>query len=161
MIIPFVPPPTEAFRFTPTLDGQTYSVTVTWSLFGRRWYINVYNLNGRLIVSKALIGSDLGAVIESLDWVNGAVILTTEVPHGYNYLDTVNITVSGCLPETYNGRVQALVTGDRTLRYPLAVRPGGATQFGVVTYDINLIEGYFSTSSLVYRSQSNQFEVTP
>jgi hypothetical protein len=161
MIIPFIPGPTEAFRFTPTLDGQTYSVVVPWSLFGRRWYINLLNLNGRRIFSKALIGSDLGRTIESLTWAGGAVLLTTELPHGYKYLDTINVSVTGCFPVEYNGRVQALVTGDRTLRYPLAVRPGGASQFGVVAYEVNLIENYFTTSTLIYRTQTKQFEVTP
>jgi len=28
-------------------------------------------------------------------------------------------------------------------------------------YDINLIEGYFTTSTLVYRDSSNNFEVSP
>jgi hypothetical protein len=28
-------------------------------------------------------------------------------------------------------------------------------------YDINLLFGYFKTSTLVYRTSSNQFEVTP
>lgn len=28
-------------------------------------------------------------------------------------------------------------------------------------YDINLVEGYFTTSKLVYRGSSNNFEVTP
>jgi len=28
-------------------------------------------------------------------------------------------------------------------------------------YDINLVEGYFTTSTLVYRDSSNNFEITP
>lgn len=158
-IYPFVPPPLEAFRFTPTLDGQTYSITVVWSLFGRRWYFDLLNLNGRRVVAKAVIGSDLAVPIENLSWAAGAVTLTTVLPHGYKYLDTVNVNVSGCSPVEYNGRVQALVTGIDTLRYPLAVRPGGASQFGVVAYNVNLIENYFLTTQLVYRTASKQFEV--
>jgi hypothetical protein len=45
------------FQFQPTLDGQVYNVTVTWNLFGQRWYVNIYDLGFNLIVCLPLIGS--------------------------------------------------------------------------------------------------------
>jgi len=39
------------------------------------------------------------------------------------------------------------------LQKPLTGSPSG--------YDINLIEGYFTTSSLIYRVATNNFEVSP
>ena len=84
----FTPTVTTNFSFQPTLDGQQYSVIVTWSLFGQRWILNVYSLQGALILQKPLRGSPLN-------------------------------------------------------------------------YDINLIKGYFTTSTLVYRTASNNFEVSP
>lgn len=48
-----VPP----YQFAPTLDGQVYNVYVTWNVFGQRWYINVYDLTGELVLSTPTIGS--------------------------------------------------------------------------------------------------------
>jgi hypothetical protein len=84
----FAPAANQNFSFQPLLDGQQYNVIVTWSLFGRRWIINVYTLQGVLVLQKPMTGSPLD-------------------------------------------------------------------------YGINLIEGYFTTSSLVYRAASNNLEVSP
>lgn len=84
---PFIPSTNAPFEFQPTLDGLQYSVFVTWNIFGRRYYINVFQLDGTRILTTPLIGS----------------------PNDY---------------------------------------------------DINLVGGYF-TSKMVFRSQSQQFEVTP
>lgn len=84
----FTPAINQNFSFQPTLDGQQYSVVFTWGLFGQRWIMNVYTLQGTLILQKPLRGSPLD-------------------------------------------------------------------------YDINLIEGYFLTSSLVYRKDTNNLEVSP
>ena len=83
----FSPTVDTNYSFQPTLDGAQYTVVVTWQLFGRRWIVNVYDLNGNLIVAKPLRSS----------------------PDGYN---------------------------------------------------INLLTGYFSTTTLVYRASTNNFEVT-
>ena len=84
----FAPTTNQNFAFQPTLDGQQYSVIVTWSLFGQRWILNVFTLQGVLVLQKPLRGSPLN-------------------------------------------------------------------------YDINLIEGYFTTSSLIYRVASNNIEISP
>lgn len=53
----FSPSPNIIFQFSPTLDNNTYNITVTWNLFGQRWYINIFNLSNTLILSTPLIGS--------------------------------------------------------------------------------------------------------
>lgn len=55
----FVPTTNATFTFQPTLDGQVYNVIVTWNLFGQRFYVNIYELGGALVVSLPLIGSPL------------------------------------------------------------------------------------------------------
>jgi len=40
----FVPNNVAPFSFQPTLDGQVYTVRVTWNVFGQRWYVNLYDL---------------------------------------------------------------------------------------------------------------------
>ena len=87
-VYPFTPNQSGPFQFQPTLDGTVYNVIVTWNLFGRRYYINVYALDGTLIVCMPVVGSPVGT-------------------------------------------------------------------------DINMVGGYFTTSSLVFRQPSQQFEVSP
>lgn len=45
------------------------------------------------------------------------------------------------------------VQGALVVAIPLAGSP--------VDYDINLVEGYFDTSKVVYRAPNRQFEITP
>lgn len=87
-VVSFQPSVNAPFQFTATLDGSAYAVVVTWSLFGKRWYINIYALDGTRIITTAMIGSPAG-------------------------------------------------------------------------YDLNLIGGVFSTSTLVFRQPANQFEIGP
>lgn len=84
----FVPAANTNFSWQPTLDGQQYTAVVSWSLFGQRWILNIYTLQGNLLLQKPLRGSP-------------------------------------------------------------------------VNYDINLIAGYFDTSTLIYRVGTNNFECTP
>jgi hypothetical protein len=87
--IPFNPSPTSTppFAFKATLNGQPYSVTITWNLSGQRWFLNVLTLQGVLVWTGASVPSPLN-------------------------------------------------------------------------YDINIVNGFFGTSSIVLRAASNQFEVT-
>ena len=56
----FNPSDTEAFQFQPSLDGNTYTVIVTWNIFGQRYYVNIYDSNNVLIVSLPMISSPPG-----------------------------------------------------------------------------------------------------
>lgn len=55
--IPFVPSSSANFQFQVTLDGTVYTGIVTWSLFGQRYYLNLYTSAGALVVALPLIGS--------------------------------------------------------------------------------------------------------
>ena len=157
----FAPTLQSPFQFGPTLDGEVCTVIITWNLFGARYYINIYAPDGTLVVSTALVGSPTGVALQNLAWANGQVTATAASPHGYKVGRTVELTISGAAPDAYNGLVKALITGPATFTYPVASDPGAATAFGAVAYNINLVGGYFETSTLVYRAQSNQFEVAP
>lgn len=85
--VDFVPSNTQPFQFQAILDGSPYTVIIKWNLFGQRYYAEVDDLNGNLILFLPMIGSPLG-------------------------------------------------------------------------YDISLVDGYF-TSTLVWRVQAGQFEVSP
>ena len=87
-LIRFNPTPFANFQFNPTLDGVNYVAIVTWNLYSSRYYINIYNNNGTLVVTNPVVAS----------------------------------------PDDFN---------------------------------INLVFGYFQTSTLVYRNSSNNFEISP
>lgn len=56
-ITAFQPTASAPFQFQATLDGQVYTVIITWGLFGQRWYTNIYALDGTRILTLPLIGS--------------------------------------------------------------------------------------------------------
>jgi len=58
-VIQFVPTNNSNFRFQATFDGSVYNVIVNWNIYGQRYYVNIYNLNNKLIVALPLIGSPL------------------------------------------------------------------------------------------------------
>lgn len=155
----FTPSAVAPYSFQPTLDGAVYNAVVTWNLFGRRYYLNLYQLDGTLVACEALVGSPTGVVLQGISWASGLVTATTAQPHGYAVTATVELTVSGCSPDAYNGTFGCLIMGFSTFTYPLATAPLPATVLGAVAYDIDLVDGYFATSSLVFRDGSQQFEV--
>ena len=160
-ITPFNPPQNANFQFEPTLGGQTYTVIVTWNLFGQRWYINIFRLDGTLVLSEALIGSPNGHIIQAISWSNGTVTVTTTSPHGWEFLNTVELVVRSCVPNAYNGTVQALVINETQVQYPLAVNPGSVSVLGEISFDVNIIKNYINGSYLIYHDSLRQFEVYP
>jgi hypothetical protein len=157
----FAPSPQAPWMFQPTLDGQIYTGVITWNLAAQRWYLNLYSLAGALVVAKALVGSPPAIPIAAVAWTLGTATVTTQDPHGYPPGATIVLTIAGVTPSGYNGTVSALITGPSTFTYSLASFPGLATAFGQVSYDINLVQGYFTTSTMVFRQASQQFEVNP
>lgn len=157
----FRPSTQSVFQFQPTLDGDTYNCTVTWNLFGQRYYVNCFSLDGTLIFSLPIIGSPGGKNIETCSWDSGEVTVITTLPHGYRLGSTVRITISQCSPDTYNGDFEVLVASRNTLTYARTTDPGLCTAPGLVLYNINMGAAYFQTSKLVFRTGSSQFEVMP
>lgn len=157
--INFVQSAVEAPNFQVTLDGETYLVVIPWNMQAQRYYINIYTINGTLVLSEALVGSQIGIDLEAVSWANGFVTITTDVPHMLTIGDVVNVSVVGVVPDAYNGLFEMLVTGPLTLRYQLATNPGDATVFGAIQQNINLIAGLF-TDTMVYRQANSQFEIT-
>lgn len=160
-IFPFAPSTAAPFQFQPVLDGTTYNAVVTWSLFGQRYYINLYDLDQNLIFCLPVIGSPDGLQLQTLAWLQGVVAATVQAPHGLPIGATVALTVAGCTPDAYNGLFSALVTSPTTFSYQLTNDPGLNTVAGTVSKNINLAGGYFGTSTLVFRNSSQQFEVNP
>lgn len=55
----FSPSEVAPYQFQPTLDGQVYNAVVTWNVFGQRYYLNLYDLTGALVLATAMVGSPL------------------------------------------------------------------------------------------------------
>lgn len=150
------------FTFQPVLDGQNYTALVQWLAFGQRWYLSLYEGSSvDPIFNLPLIGSPGGVAIQSLSWNAGLVSVVTDQPHGYRLAQTVKLTIAGCAPDAYNGVFKCLITSPQKMTYALDNNPGQATTVGQVSFDINMAEGYFSESTLVYREASQTFEVRP
>jgi len=157
----FVPSPVQAFQFEPEFDGQIYTAVVRWSLFGARWYLGLFNSDGGLVFNLPLVGSTDALQVNAVEWAHGYVTLRLAQPHNYPRLATIDLTLTGFLPVTYNQRVRAFVNSPETLQYPSATDPGTVTTLGVVDNPINLVGGYFTESTLVFREANQQFEVSP
>jgi hypothetical protein len=159
IFFPFAPPSNQAFTFQPTLDGTPFTAVVPWNLFGRRFYLQLFDLSGALVLYRALVTSVAGVAVQSATWLRGRAILTTAAPLGLRIGDTVRLTVDGMTPDAYNGTNFCLISGPSNLSFPLANDPGDATVLGAVSYDVDLVSGYFTSSTVVFRN--GQFEVNP
>ena len=82
----FQPSSVAPYTFNPTLDGAVYSASVTWNLFGQRWYLNINQTNGPLIVSKPLISSELASPINLV-----AGYFTTSVLYFFGPSQTIEV----------------------------------------------------------------------
>ena len=65
-IVPFVPSDVAPPQFQATLDGAAYTIIITWNVFGQRYYINVLDTSGALVLCTALVGSPNGYDIDLL-----------------------------------------------------------------------------------------------
>jgi hypothetical protein len=165
-IINFAPSAVQPFQFSPTLDGQQYNAIITWNIFRGPsnstfgFYLNLYDLSGNLIVSRALSGSAIGLNLQALTWSNGIATAVTVTPHNYKIGKSIPLAIAGAAPDGFNTLAQCYIVGPSSFTYPMATNPGAATVFGSVSFEINLVGGLF-TSRLIYRVANRQFEVNP
>lgn len=66
----YVFPELAPFQFQPTLDNAVYTVTVTWNVFGSRYYVNIKTVQGALVYTMPLIGSPQNYPISLLPPIN-------------------------------------------------------------------------------------------
>jgi hypothetical protein len=158
---PFVPSILAPFQFSPVLDGETCSASVPWSLFGRRYYVTVLNPDNTLMFSLPVIGSPAALSIQSIEWANGLVTVTTIDRHRFSPGTVAMLTVKGTTPLAYSGLWRCEVISVTQFTYRLQPDPGNATAVGQVSHDVNIAAGYSQTSRLVFRFGSQTFEVDP
>lgn len=165
-LVPFSPtlaPNAPPFQFQATFDGTLYNCTVTWNIYGQRWYIDIVDQNGNLIAHLPLVGSSNSKPIASLTWSlvdGGTVVATTRDRHFYSLGSIVVLTISGASPDAYNVVAPVYVDSPFSFTYPLANNPGKNVVPGSFSYDINIVKGYF-LSSLVWRILNGNLEINP
>lgn len=173
---------TQVFQFQPQLDGALYTATVPWLMFGNRPYVKLVGANSVPVFNLPLIGSPDPIRLASLFWDQASqrVIASLSLQTGpggnefglYSPLDvtigeSLWLTFSGCVPDTYNGTfycraVQGYFQDTQAFEfvYSRSTDPGVATTLGFAGQEVNLAGGYF-TSRMVYRASTQQFIVTP
>lgn len=157
-VVDFQPSGTAPFQFQATLDGDHYIVTVPSNAFGERYYVQVSDLSGNLVVYRAIVSST-AKIQAAFSWANGTAMAVLSSPHNVPIGAVARVTVSDT-DGLYDGTFLALATSSTVLTFPMATDPG-ATASGSTSQDVNLVAGYFSTSSLVWRDNTGQFEISP
>lgn len=159
--VPFQPQPDAPFQFQLTLDGQLYTATVPWLLFGQRWYMSLTDQGGNLIFYKALISSQSLQLLSSISWdATGTATALADSPLQYPVGAMADLTVYNAQPAGYNGAYRCTIINQTTFTYPLSANPGMATVPGAFAKDVSMTAGYFD-STLVYRPTTGNFEVSP
>ena len=130
-------------------------------MYGQRYYLACYDSTNAIVFNVAVITSPAAKILETIAWSSETlqVAATTTLPHGFMVGSMVDLVIEGSVPTTYDGAFICLVTSTTGFTYPLTIDPGLNVASGSASWQVNLCEGYFTTSSIVYRN--NQFEVSP
>lgn len=182
---PFTPNVNSPFQFQPVLDGTTYSAVVTWNLFAQRYYVSLYALDGTLMFSLPVVGSQNWISVQltttkrsqtaSFSYIGslGTTFLTTQtneyvVAHNNSaYIVTQQLGVSPFSIASGTQIISSLVP-DGTYIDVVAGRFISMSAVALATdvdvgalfsNDINIAKGYFSQQSLVYRQSAARFEI--
>jgi hypothetical protein len=164
-IIPFVMSHIRAPTFTVNLDGQDYTVVVTWNVSGQRYFVNLYDLSGNWIITCPLISSPPGENIVSFTWNDQTRIVTVVKQVGayplrrrpgtimqYWFRDFQPLSINGFYPE-------CLVIDDVTFTYPATTEPGPIIMLGSLHRRLTIFPGLFQQSTMIYRN--GVFEIDP
>jgi hypothetical protein len=159
--IQFLPSNVVAPRFTTTFDDDQYTVIVTWNLASQRYFLNIYGSNNNWICTVPLIGTSPGVDIINLNpnVNNNTMEVTVASPYWRPLGQIIKMTIENCQPDDINGSYDCLIIGRNVFTIPMPASMGQVTVLGSASRLINMIEGYFQTSSLVFRNM--MFEVRP
>jgi len=155
--VQFVPSTVGAFQFSPTIAGVTYNASVPYSAFGQRYYLNLTDLNGASIAYCAI--AETGPSFQAaFNWSVGVASVTTQEPHNV----PIGELVRGRLSQSESAfdvlSILLLATNPFTLTFALSEDPEVEPIQGVLSFDINLVEGVIPGGLLVYHADTQQFE---
>lgn len=159
-IFRLVPSNTQAPSFSPILDGDPYTVVVTWNVSAQRFYINIYSVGGTLVCSVPLIASTSGVPLASLvyDPAQKMMIATRAARFWRPIGQIVQFTLQDCDPASLNGQYDCTVMSATQFSFPIDSDPGPIKQPGSNQRYMDMLGPWFS-SSMIFRN--SQFEVRP
>lgn len=172
IIIPFIPSNIITPTIPMNLDGENYTITVTWNVSAQRYYIDIYDQNKIWIITVPLVSSPPARNIQKAiydPFLNSVMIRMVDpalwpVPVSHAGLVTppgtiIDYTLLGFSPDTYNGKFRCLHLDTITFTFPMPTDPGPVGILGTVNRMLDMIEPVFNISSLVYRNGA--FEINP
>jgi hypothetical protein len=157
--VQFVPSTVSPFTFQATIAGTQYTCAVLWSPYGQRYYIQVSDLSGNVLLYRPLIACG-PQLVAAFSWANGTATAVAQAAHNVPIGSVVNVWIS----QTglgFDGGFQALATGPLTLTYPLASNPltnVAAPINGAINFNQNMIADVIKGGYLLFRYETQQFE---
>jgi hypothetical protein len=156
----FRPSNTVAPSFQATLDGRLCNIVMTWNVAAQRYYINIYDTNGSLIVARSLVETSQSVPLNNLSWSNGIVTATLLTPQYWRRIGRiVEQTISNCQPDGYNGVFKCINLSATKFSYDLIANPGNIIVSGLVDRRKDMLQPWFTTSTMFYRG--GIFQVDP
>lgn len=158
-VVPFTPSTTSVFGFQPVIAGTQYSATVTWNLYAQRYYLNLYDTGGNLILCTAIVGS--GPKLQAtLTWEStgftGVATVETATPHNIPVGQLANVYISQT-DTGFDGAQQVLATGPTTVIYALANPNVNEPVAGQMSFPVNLVQA-LGAGWLIYNYADQTFE---
>jgi hypothetical protein len=171
-VIPFLPSNLVQPTFIGTFDSDQYRVTVSWNVAAQRYYINIYGQDGTWIVTVPLVQTPPARPVASVVYDNLRRVVTVKmidpsqwpVPlYSAEVLTPPGIIVDYTLenfdPPVLNAKWRSLHVDPITFSFPLANDPGQVHILGSVSRMIDMVEGVFVTTRMIYRNGA--FEINP
>jgi hypothetical protein len=156
VFVDFTPSTVGPFTFQPVIGGVTYNATITWNLFGQRFYLNLYDQGGNLILCTALVASG-PRIPATFVWNSPqTATATTLTPHNVPLGQIAQVRMSET-DSGFDGSVQALGTGPNTLDYTIANPNVAQPAVGIVDFALNLVAS-LQIGWLLYHWELQQFE---
>jgi hypothetical protein len=169
-IIPFLPSNIMTPEFRARLDGNDYTIRITWNISAQRYYINVYAQDGTWVITVPLISTPPARNVAnaSYDPFLNSVIIELVPPDQWPVPATgpttkpgtmIDYTLEGFQPNTYNGRFRSLHVNNTMFTFSMPQDPGPLVILGRVSRLLNMVDTVFTTSTMVYRNGA--FEINP
>lgn len=156
-LIQFAPSTTQVFTFQPSLDGTLYNATVTQNVFGQRFYLNLTDLSGDLLLTCTIDGDSGPSMQATLSWSeNGGALAVTAIPHLVPIGVPANLRISQT-GTTFDGLWQALAITSTAFTYALSNPNESLPISGNLDFPANLVNGVVS-GQLYFHPDTQQFE---
>lgn len=157
--VQFTPNTSSAFRFQPVIAGKQYTAVITWNIAGERYYLNLFDTSGNLVLTTAVVSSG-PRVSATMTWVDtgvgGVATATTAAPHNVpvGRLAQVHISQTN---SAYDGNWRVLATGPNTLTFAIGNPNQSQPLPGQLSFDLNLVAP-LGAGWLIFRYDVQQFE---